>query len=215
MIFARGLIVAAVGALAACGPGQANAAVPASDASPPAQCWTPEALAGTPKELKSTRSGPRLDLEALKQEPLPTPVPIAEDLRGSIRSVELPPGQKLIALTFDLCESDGDHAGYDGRVVDLLRAEGVKATFFAGGKWLESHPERAQQLIADPNFEIGAHGFRHRDLTHATDKTMAEEISLPEAAFVRARRALQARACATDLGTAANAPQELPRSALP
>jgi peptidoglycan/xylan/chitin deacetylase (PgdA/CDA1 family) len=164
-------------------------------------------LAGTPKELKATRSGPRLDLRALKQEPLPAPVPIAEDLRGSIRSVELPPGQKLIALTFDLCESDGDHAGYDGRVVDLLRAEGVKATFFAGGKWLESHPERAQQLIADANFEIGAHGLRHRDLTRATDKTMAEEIGLTEAAFARARKALEARACVTDLATA-NVPQD-------
>ncbi|ODR97699.1 hypothetical protein AUC69_11405 [Methyloceanibacter superfactus] len=128
-------------------------------------------------------------------------------MRGSIRSVELPPGQKLIALTFDLCESDGDHAGYDGRVVDLLRAEGVKATFFAGGKWLESHPERAQQLIADANFEIGAHGLRHRDLTHATDKTMAEEIGLTEAAFVRARKTLMSRACVTDLQDDASVPQ--------
>ncbi|HUU67653.1 MAG TPA: polysaccharide deacetylase family protein [Methyloceanibacter sp.] len=208
MTFARVFIIVAVGALASCGPGQANAATPDSESVPSAQCWTQEALAGTLKELKSTRSGPRLDLEALKQESLPTPVSIAEDLRGSIRSVELPPGQKLIALTFDLCESDGDHAGYDGRVVDLLRAEGVKATFFAGGKWLESHPERAQQLIADANFEIGAHGLRHRDLTHASDKTMAEEIGLTEAAFVRARKAFVARACATNLGTAASVPQE-------
>ena len=48
----------------------------------------------------------------------------------------------MIALTFDLCETDGSVAGYDGRIVDLLRAEGVKATFFAGGKWMETHPER-------------------------------------------------------------------------
>lgn len=208
MTFERVFIIAAAVALAASGPSRASAEEPAAEASLPAQCWTPAALAGTPKELKATRSGPRLDLEALRQEPLPAPVPVAEELRGSIRSVEVPPGQKLIALTFDLCESDGDHAGYDGRVVDLLRAEGVKATFFAGGKWLESHPERAQQLIADANFEIGAHGLRHRDLTHATNKTMAEEIGLTEAAFVRARKAFEARACVTDLATPANAPQE-------
>jgi peptidoglycan/xylan/chitin deacetylase (PgdA/CDA1 family) len=207
MTFERVFIIAAAVVLATGGARLASAETPGAEASPPAQCWTQEALAGTPKELKATRSGPRLDLRALKQEPLPAPVPIAEDLRGSIRSVELPPGQKLIALTFDLCESDGDHAGYDGRVVDLLRAEGVKATFFAGGKWLESHPERAQQLIADANFEIGAHGLRHRDLTRATDKTMAEEIGLTEAAFARARKALEARACVTDLATA-NVPQD-------
>lgn len=134
MTFERVFIIAAVAGLAASGPAQAGAAEPAAEATPLARCWTEEALAGTPKELKATRSGPRLDIEALRQEPLPAPVPVAEDLRGSIRSVELPPGRKLIALTFDLCESDGNHAGYDGRVVDLLRAEGVKATFFAGGK---------------------------------------------------------------------------------
>ena len=173
-----------------------------------AQCWTPEALAGTDKEVKSSRSRGGFDLDALKQEPLPEPVAVSADLRGSIRSVALPPGEKLIALTFDLCESDGDHAGYDGRVVDLLRAEGVKATFFAGGKWLESHPERAQQLIADPNFEVGAHGLRHRDLSHAADKTMDEEIRLTEAAYARARHALSERSCASGTLEIPSAPQE-------
>ena len=203
--FVRVFFAAAIAALAA---SPARAEAPASEAGTPPQCWTDEALAGSAKDLKTTRPGPHLDLEALKQVPLPDPVPVPEDLRGSIRSVALPPGEKLIALTFDLCESDRDHAGYDGRVVDFLRAEGVKATFFAGGKWLESHPERAQQLIADPNFEIGSHGLRHRDLTRADDKTIAEEIELTEAAFVRAREAWHARACAAGLGQAPGAEQE-------
>ena len=182
--------------------------------SPPAnsalidRCWTPEALAGTGKELKPLRPGPRLDLAELKQEPLPATVPVAENLRGSIRSVALPPGEKLIALTFDLCETNGYRAGYDGRIVDLLRAQGVKATFFAGGKWLETHPERAQQLIADPNFEVGSHGLLHRDLSKATAKTMAEEINLTVAAFARARKALEARPCATAEAQAADAVQQ-------
>jgi len=173
-----------------------------------ARCWTPEALAGSDTELKAKRSRSGFDLEVLKQEPLADAAPVAAELRGSIRSVTLPPDQKLIALTFDLCESNGDQAGYDGRIVDLLRAEGVKATFFAGGKWLETHPERAQQLIADPNFEIGAHGLRHRDLTHASDTSMAEEIRLTEAAYARARKALQARDCAASPDAAASVPQE-------
>ena len=86
-------------------------------------------------------------------------------------------------------------SGYDGRVVDLLRAQGIKATFFAGGKWMETHPERAQQLIADPLFEIGSHGLRHLDLSHAKEQTLAEEITLTEAAYARARTALTARQC--------------------
>ena len=98
------------------------------------QCWTPQALAGTEAELKHVHSRKSVDLVLLKQVPLPPATPIAPELRGSIRSVELPPNQKLIALTFDLCEENGYASGYDGRIVDLLRAQGVKATFFAGGK---------------------------------------------------------------------------------
>lgn len=115
------------------------------------RCWTQEALSHSEKELKLGRATARFDLAALKEAPPDTATPVPPELRGSIRSVELPQGEKLIALTFDLCESGGGTAGYDGRIVDLLRAQGVKATLFASGKWLETHPERAQQLIADPN----------------------------------------------------------------
>ena len=102
------------------------------------RCWTPQALAGTTGELKSLRTHFKLDLNALKQEPLPYISPVPTPLRGSIRSVELPPGEKLIALTFDLCETDGVAAGYDGRIVDLLRARG------------EGHVFRRRQMDGDP-----------------------------------------------------------------
>ena len=84
--------------------------------------------------MKHVHSRQSLDLGPLKQVTLPPATPIAPELRGSIRGVTLPPGEKLIALTFDLCEENGYVSGYDGRVVDLLRAQGIKATFFAGGK---------------------------------------------------------------------------------
>ena len=170
--------------------------IPASAEGPPApQCWTPAALAGTEAELKHVHSRQSLDLTPLRQVTLPPATPIATELRGSIRGVTLPLGEKLIALTFDLCEENGYVSGYDGRVVDLLRAQGIKATFFAGGKWMETHPERAQQLIADPLFEIGSHGLRHLDLSHAKEHTLSEEITLTEAAYARARTALNARQC--------------------
>ena len=161
----------------------------------PQQCWTPAALAGTEAELKHMPSHQALDLAQLKQVILAPATPVAPALRGSIRGVELPPDKKLIALTFDLCEENGYVSGYDGRIVDLLRAQGVKATFFAGGKWMETHPERAQQLIADPLFEVGSHGLRHLDLSHASDATLGEEITLTEAAYARARTALASRQC--------------------
>jgi len=85
---------------------------------------------------------------AIVQQEVPSPI------KGSIRRVDLPPGAKLVAFSFDLCEAAGEVAGYDGEIVDLLRSEAVRATFFAGGKWLVTHHERGMQLLADPHFEI-------------------------------------------------------------
>jgi peptidoglycan/xylan/chitin deacetylase (PgdA/CDA1 family) len=161
------------------------------------RCWTPEALAASDKELKPSRSPVHVDVEALRKEPPQTATPVPPELRGSIRSVELPPGEKLIALTFDLCETNSAVAGYEGRIVDLLRAHGAKATFFASGKWLETHKERAEQLIADPNFELANHGFRHLDFSRIADRTLNDEVVLTEAAYMRARKALLARQCAS------------------
>jgi peptidoglycan/xylan/chitin deacetylase (PgdA/CDA1 family) len=173
------------------------------------RCWTPEALAGTDRERLSERSHGHLDLSPLRKEVLPAATPVPPELRGSIRGVTLPTGEKLIALTFDLCETDGDIAGYDGRIVDLLRAQRVKATFFAGGKWMETHKERAEQLMADPNFEIGSHGLRHYDLSRAGDPNLNDEIALTEAAFGRTRAGLMARQCAVGFTPASPVPERM------
>jgi peptidoglycan/xylan/chitin deacetylase (PgdA/CDA1 family) len=100
-------------------------------------------------------------------------------LHGSIRSVRTT--EKVVALTFDLCESAGRVAGYDAALVDYLRVNQVKATFFAGGKWLRSHPEQAEQLLADPLFEIGNHGWRHANLRQASARVLTEEVGLAQA----------------------------------
>lgn len=170
------------------------------------QCWTPQALAGTEAELKPVSTHRSLDLASLKQVTLSPATPVKPGLRGSIRGVELPPDKKLIALTFDLCEENGYVSGYDGRIVDYLRAQGIKATFFAGGKWMETHPERAEQMIADPLFEVGSHGLRHLDLSNVNDATLGEEITLTEAAYARAKAALASRQCL--VGAAAPQPPE-------
>jgi peptidoglycan/xylan/chitin deacetylase (PgdA/CDA1 family) len=187
----RGLVTLAVLAFFA---GEPSAAA-AEDQSLIERCWTPQALAGTQAELKALRAHTKLDLTALKQERTPDVSPVPAEWRGSIRSVELPFGEKLIALTFDLCETDGVVAGYDGPIVDLLRAQGVKATLFASGKWMETHEERTAQLIADPNFEIGGHGLRHLDMARLSGQALTDEIALTGAAYSRARDSLLARQC--------------------
>ena len=160
------------------------------------RCWNAEALAGTEKERQSASNRTSVDLDALRDVTRPDRAPVSQPLRGSIRSVKVADDEKIIALTFDLCESNGHSAGYDGRVIDYLRAEDVKATLFVSGKWFETHPERAAQLIADPDFEIGGHGFSHRDFSQASAATLHDEIHLTEAAFLRARGRLIAKSCA-------------------
>jgi peptidoglycan-N-acetylglucosamine deacetylase len=84
----------------------------------------PQPLAGTQAELKALRAHIKLDLSPLRRVSLPDIAPVPLELSSSIRSVALPLGKKLIALTFDLCEAAGDVSGYDGRIIDLLRAQG-------------------------------------------------------------------------------------------
>jgi peptidoglycan/xylan/chitin deacetylase (PgdA/CDA1 family) len=87
----------------------------------------------------------------------------------------------VVALTFDLCEGARETSGYDAGVVNYLRAQGVKATFFAGGKWLRSHPEQALQLMADPLFEVGNHSWDHPHLERLSEAAITGQIQRTQA----------------------------------
>lgn len=145
-------------------------------------CFTPADLATRPGE-KAPRKGQRaFDRPEAARTLRPFP-PVPAQLRGAIRRVKLPPGQKLVALTLDLCEQTGEIAGYDGAIIDYLRKEGVKATLFVGGKWLRSHETRTRQLMADPLFEIANHAAAHRNLRLLSGQRLSEEIEGPQRAY--------------------------------
>jgi peptidoglycan-N-acetylglucosamine deacetylase len=171
-----------------------------------AACWQPSALAAVPGENISVRMSRSAGLRVPNDEGAGDTVG-ATPIKGAIRRVALPPGKKLIALTFDLCETGGEVAGYDGPVVDYLRAQGVKATFFAGGRWMLSHKARAQQLLSDPLFEIGTHGWAHRNTRLLTGAELKREISAPSSAYTAIRTELSLAQCA--------APHAMAFSAIP
>jgi peptidoglycan/xylan/chitin deacetylase (PgdA/CDA1 family) len=105
--------------------------------------------------------------------------------------VDLPTdGPKLVALTFDLCEQPNEVAGYQGAVVDFLRENSVRATCFAGGKWMLSHRMRAQQLMTDPLFEFGNHSWGHSNLRLLTGERLRNEIAYAGLAYYHVREAL-------------------------
>ncbi|MBU0498611.1 MAG: polysaccharide deacetylase family protein [Gammaproteobacteria bacterium] len=121
--------------------------------------------------------------------------PLPSERQGSIRYVRVKGNRRLVALTFDLCEQGNEVAGYEGAIVDYLRHHKIKATFYAGGKWLRSHPERAMQLMADPLFEMGNHGWTHRNLRQIKGQAMEEQILWPQAQFALLRDQLSQRDC--------------------
>ncbi len=138
-----------------------------------------------------------------------TATTVPAHLRGAIRRVTLPPGKKLIALTFDLCEQQGEVAGYDGAIFDYLRDQNVKATLFVGGKWMRSHAGRTEQLMLDPLFEIASHSDTHRNARIIDAATLHREIAGPQATYEARRAEIASRQCSGqgDGSTVAPAPR--------
>ncbi len=162
-------------------------------------CFSSASLAALPAEVKPVRGAAGSQI-APPSTGLGQVTPLPPELRGAIRRVELPKGRKLIALTLDLCEQPGEVAGYDGPIIDYLRATATRATLFTGGKWLMSHDERAQQLISDPLFEIGGHGWAHRNVRTLSGTALVDELVNPHRAYRSVRAELGAKSCVAKAG---------------
>lgn len=78
---------------------------------------------------------------------------------------------KYIALTFD----DGPHAVYTPQILDILRNNNARATFFVIGKNAESYPELIKREY-DEGHEIGNHTFSHPDMNKISVDKAIEEI---------------------------------------
>jgi peptidoglycan/xylan/chitin deacetylase (PgdA/CDA1 family) len=169
---------------AASTPAPAQNLLPRQEASEQAStqnmCWSPAVLA-------SKKGEERIQKGTANSYQLPqgrSPVgysPIRD--RGVVRRVELRSDKKLVALTFDLCEQSHEVAGYQGGIIDFLRENRIKATFFAGGRWILSHRTRAQQLIADRQFEIANHTWQHRNMRLLSASQVAEEVERTQLAY--------------------------------
>lgn len=69
-------------------------------------------------------------------------------------------GKKLVALTFD----DGPSTVTTGRLLDILKAKGVKATFFVVGSMASRAPDLLKREVAEGH-EVGSHSSYHQDLS--------------------------------------------------
>jgi peptidoglycan/xylan/chitin deacetylase (PgdA/CDA1 family) len=83
-----------------------------------------------------------------------------------------PPGTKLIALTFD----DGPWPGQTARVLDILKAGGVRATFFVVGTWVRSFPGLVRREVAEGHV-VGNHTNAHAPLRRLPAPAVAAQIA--------------------------------------
>ncbi|WP_020508422.1 polysaccharide deacetylase family protein [Lamprocystis purpurea] len=183
-------------------PGAGDSAFAAEPASGPGSaalldaCWTPEQLKGRPGERKIRQQRPADHHPPERLTPTHPDRALGPEFARSLRSVAPFNGEQLVALTFDLCEQADEVTGYDGELVDFLRAEQVKATFYAGGKWMRSHPERTRQLMADPLFELGNHAWTHGNLRVLGGRELEDQIQWTQAEYELLREDLLGRPCA-------------------
>lgn len=171
--------------------------VAAGDVALQAACFPQTELAAVAGERVAVRGIHTFNKLPKSDDALAPFEPVAPNMRGAIRRVDVANGEKLVAFTFDLCEQYGEVAGYDGDIFDYLRAEGIRATLFAGGKWMRSHAKRTAQLISDPLFEIANHAEAHRNLRLLDAASMQTEIRGPQQSYEAARKDLSGNQCTT------------------
>ncbi|MFD0871600.1 polysaccharide deacetylase family protein [Paenibacillus residui] len=97
------------------------------------------------------------------------------DLRAKYRSTFIlngPSSKREVALTFD----DAPDDRFTPQVLDVLKKEGVKATFFVVGNRVEKHPDIVQRMV-DEGHVIGNHSYDHANLPKLTDDKFREQIT--------------------------------------
>jgi len=86
--------------------------------------------------------------------------------------------KKQVALTFDI--GWGDVRAVP--ILNILKEEGVQATFFISGSWAEHHPDIVKK-IARGKHEIASHGFGHKDYISMEKADVRNDILLAQSAI--------------------------------
>ena len=84
---------------------------------------------------------------------------------------EVKTDKKVVALTFDI--SWGNNTPLP--VIDILKNNGVKSTFFLSGPWVKQYPDIPKRIKEDGH-EIGSHGYRHINLSNLSKAEIKDEM---------------------------------------
>ncbi|NLB89295.1 MAG: delta-lactam-biosynthetic de-N-acetylase [Syntrophomonadaceae bacterium] len=89
-----------------------------------------------------------------------------------------PDAGNKIYLTFD----EGYELGYTPQILDILKANDVKATFFITGHYLKSQPELVKRMVNEGHM-VANHTWNHPNLAKVTPEKLQEEILKLEEEF--------------------------------
>ena len=90
--------------------------------------------------------------------------------------------EKYAYLTFD----DGPTLKATGKILDILKEEQVKATFFVIGKYVKNHPELVKRAYDEGHY-IANHGYSHNNTRlYESDSSFIQEIQDTDAEIGKA-----------------------------
>jgi peptidoglycan/xylan/chitin deacetylase (PgdA/CDA1 family) len=104
-------------------------------------------------------------------------LPSSSGLRDSYNRVET--NLPYLALTFD----DGPHPAHTPRLLDILKAKNVKATFYVIATNAKRYPEIMRRIVAEGH-EIGNHSVTHGNLSKMSADGVRNELRVCHEAIV-------------------------------
>lgn len=81
--------------------------------------------------------------------------------------------EKKVALTFDAAWGSDKTS----KIVEILKDNGVDATFFLVGFWIEANPDKVKEIDA-AGFDIGTHSNTHPKMSTLSTEKQIEELSV-------------------------------------
>lgn len=113
---------------------------------------------------------------APKPEPKPQPKPEPKPEKPKID-----PKKPMVAITYD----DGPKPETTAKILDILKENDAKATFFVLGQSVNSYPNIVKRAVAEGH-EIGNHSYGHPSLTSLSSAAIRNEIQKTNRAIAAA-----------------------------
>ena len=107
-----------------------------------------------------------------QSQPASGQLPAPRAPRAPAQYNEVPMSRPIVALTFD----DGPHPELTPQLLDILRQNGVRATFYVIGRNVAAYPEIARRIVSEGH-EIANHTYNHPALTSVGAAGLQRELA--------------------------------------